>query len=281
MNSIKEKLTEKLPVLVTLLIALQVLTFVYVAGSKSQVEQSPLHGYGYSSWATFTGSVETTVEKTELQKITEAVIEEKKLEEEEVTTPTVEVKKDVVVETTENKQKNSEETTKVESVKPVKTTPVTKIEEKIEVKTVVDTPKKEEVKVEKVSEVKHTPTVIKTDKVDNTTPKVEKHKTEVKPVVKTETTKEVMLAPEKTIVVNGEVVVRSGNEDYRDLEEERMIEDILSSGQSQRITSYEMLEVVDKRTGPTIRYVEDEAPIVGDRDLAEEAMLDAVLNAGL
>ena len=186
------------------------------------------------------------------------------IEEETVVAPVVETKKEEV---------------KVE-VKPTATEEV-KPEGKPEVKPAVKEEKKEVKKeTQKAEVVQPVPqnTTIKDNKpVIKEEKKVEQPKTTPQqPVNK----KEVMLAPEKTIIRNEEVVNRKGNEDYRDLDEERMIEDVLSSGLDRRVSSYEELEIVDKRTGPTVRYVEEDKPVVPERDLAEEGMLDTLLQSG-
>lgn len=257
-------------VLASLVLSISALAFIALGQSNTSIEkQGP--SYGYGNKIVQTGSLNE--KKTDLQKLTEDVVkevEEKKedvlpvIEEETVVSPVVETKKEEV---------------KVEVKPEVK--PEVKHEVKPEVKPAVKEEKKEVKKeTQKVDVVQPVPqnTTIKDNKsVIKEEKKVEQPKTTPQqPVNK----KEVMLAPEKTIIIKGEVVNKKGNEDYRDLDEERMIEDVLSSGLDRRVSSYEELEIVDKRTGPTVRYVEEDKPAVTDRDLVEEGMIDTLLQSG-
>ena len=261
-------------VLTSLVLSISAFAFIAFGQSNSSIEkQGPSHGYGKNT--TQTGSLNE--KKTDLQKLTEDVVKEVEIEKED-TLPVIEEEAVIapVVETKKEEVKVELKPTATEEVKSE-----VKHEVKPEVKPAVKEEKKEVKKeTQKADVVQPVPqnTTIKDNKpVIKEEKKVEQPKTtHQQPVNK----KEVMLAPEKTIIRNGEMVNRKGNEEYRDLDEERMIEDVLSSGLDRRVTSYEELEIVDKRTGPTVRYVEEDKPVVPERDLAEEGMLDTLLQSG-
>lgn len=265
-------------VLTSLVLSISAFAFIAFGQSNSSIEkQGPSHGYRKNT--TQTGSLNE--KKTDLQKLTEDVVKEVEIEKED-TPPVIEEEAVVapVAETKKEEVKVEVKTAVTEEVKPEVKSEV-KSEVKPEIKPAVKEEKKEVKKeTQKAEVVQPVPqnTTIKNNKpVAKEEKKVEQPKTTPQqPVNK----KEVMLAPEKTIIRNGEVVNRKGNEDYRDLDEERMIEDVLSSGLDRRVSSYEELEIVDKRTGPTVRYVEEDKPVVPERDLAEEGMLDTLLQSG-